>query len=804
MKRVMKRHTDIIRQWSLGAAAAALLACAGCSDDIIDNGNGITTTPSDCLAFTTYLTSENTPSATRSAVSNLGIVEERWDVQLESQKNGTATRASLTNHLSGEAGVIGYQYDDENAKTPIAGAGNGNNIEFTFDGDKLFSTNTTILWKSIGKKHLDIYAYAPYDMAATDNMSLDYTAALPVITYTVPDKMDDQKDLLVAKWTGNTDEYNGKTIPLAFDHALTAIHFKVGFDCKVKSVEFQNVYSKGTYSFEDENWEVDESLSASYKIDIPDDDNSFAAGESLLHKDDYLILMPQTLPEEATIVFTCEDKTYTTNIGGLTWEPGKLITYTFYRGKAPGTIYFDLAAADVKIDGETYSGAVYKDGKKEDVTGEYSKGQYYYVYQSTEANRDEIWKNGVCTPPIYEAVKSPDGTTSWCEFITNNTDVDQVIEAWDKNHNTLVEDVKRTATNNKISITGNVNCYLTIDNIYSTYQYATPQARRGAGLFFEPTGSNAELTVHIAGDNRLGAVHYYNKTPGNQIIFEGSGSLTVADVDGVTREGSDDIDNMVGVNSGEIGYWNNHWSSAIGGTDDNQHEEAYGIVINSGIIFAGTTKAENCTAIGGGGNAHGDVTINGGTVTAVATTTGTAIGGGIGFNVQGGTGTVTIMGGNVYAYNHANRWDIPSSAIGGAGSKKSYGSQGTVNISGGYVSADVSKITDWLLTEEAEELFGMKPSALRAYAYRHKIPTKREYGRTYYSKSHLDELRRTDLVNDERYYTVEQVRQIYGLSSANISHIVKVKHIEKVKVGVKNLLLRSDVERVMAERNQQP
>ena len=120
------------------------------------------------------------------------------------------------------------------------------------------------------------------------------------------------------------------------------------------------------------------------------------------------------------------------------------------------------------------------------------------------------------------------------------------------------------------------------------------------------------------------------------------------------------------------------------------------------------------------------------------------------------------------------------------------------------VAVDTSNITDWLLIEEAEELFGMKPTALRAYTHRHKIPTKREYGRTYYSKSHLNELRRTDLVNDERYYTVEQVRQIYGLSSANICHIVKVKHIEKIKVGVKNLLLRSDVERVMAEREKQP
>ena len=149
-----------------------------------------------------------------------------------------------------------------------------------------------------------------------------------------------------------------------------------------------------------------------------------------------------------------------------------------------------------------------------------------------------------------------------------------------------------------------------------------------------------------------------------------------------------------------------------------------------------------------------------------------------------------------WLYTTAKRNRIPICRIAG----KNYYSKKHIDDFFG-VSVDISRITDWLLTEEAEELFGMNPSVLRAYVYRHKIPTKREYGRTYYSKSHLDELRRTDLVNDERYYTVEQVKQIYGLSSANICHIVKVKHIEKIKVGVKNLLLRSDVERVMAERN---
>ena len=152
-----------------------------------------------------------------------------------------------------------------------------------------------------------------------------------------------------------------------------------------------------------------------------------------------------------------------------------------------------------------------------------------------------------------------------------------------------------------------------------------------------------------------------------------------------------------------------------------------------------------------------------------------------------------------WLYTTAKRNRIPICRIAG----KNYYSKKHIDEFFG-VSVDISRITDWLLTKEAEELFGMKPSALRAYVYRHRIPTKREYGRTYYSKSHLDELRRTDLMNDGRYYTVEQVQQIYGLSSANICHIVKVKHIEKIKVGVKNLLLRSDVERVMTERNKQP
>lgn len=117
------------------------------------------------------------------------------------------------------------------------------------------------------------------------------------------------------------------------------------------------------------------------------------------------------------------------------------------------------------------------------------------------------------------------------------------------------------------------------------------------------------------------------------------------------------------------------------------------------------------------------------------------------------------------------------------------------------IAIDTSHITEWLTTADVEQQFGMKVSAIRAYAYRHSIPTKKENGIAYYSKSHLEELRRPDLVSDSRYCTVEETAEKYGLSKANLHHIVKVKGIRKVKVGVRNLLLREDVERVMAERS---
>ncbi len=148
-----------------------------------------------------------------------------------------------------------------------------------------------------------------------------------------------------------------------------------------------------------------------------------------------------------------------------------------------------------------------------------------------------------------------------------------------------------------------------------------------------------------------------------------------------------------------------------------------------------------------------------------------------------------------WLYTTAKRNQIPMCKIAG----KNYYSKKHVEDCLG-LSVDIEAIEEWMTAEEAGARYGIKPSSIHCYVYRHGVPTKREYGVVLYSKKHFDEIMRPDLLDNPDYMTVEQISQKYGLQSANIHHICKVNNITRVKVGVKNLLLRAEVERVMAER----
>ena len=148
-----------------------------------------------------------------------------------------------------------------------------------------------------------------------------------------------------------------------------------------------------------------------------------------------------------------------------------------------------------------------------------------------------------------------------------------------------------------------------------------------------------------------------------------------------------------------------------------------------------------------------------------------------------------------WLYVSAKRNNIPMCKIAG----KNYYSRKHMDALFG-VAAEIEALTEWLTTDEAESLYSTTKESLRTQAYRRHIPTKREYGRTYYSKIHLDKIFRPDLKASDAYYTTAEAAEKYGMTKSNICVIVKTNHLTKVKVGVQNLIVKEELDRIMASR----
>ena len=681
----------------------------GCvKDDLTSSADNRTR---EYIGFTAALTADtrSTQGSTMTS-SYLSIDEQEWPLFAESDSE--QTRGSVVSALNGlQVGMYAIPYKVENSNNEFQNAVMTNEQFLFINNEELEAAGEYVLWSSVDQnaQYLRVYGYAPYDSSISATTDKGRTT----ISYTVDSDITKQQDIIATEIKDVPTNYC-QNIPLRFEHILTGVRFKAGFDCTVTSLKITDVKNSGNYTI----GEVWKSQSGSEDFSLPiDTGKEVAAGEDI--STEIFMMIPQALDGASVVMEYTENGTpgtITASLKGMRWDKGALVTYTIHKNRQQNYIYFDLAAGNIGIDrNNKYTGYVYVNGDKKTVTGTHSDNNVYYVYQSSTDERypeynisktgyasTEDFNNKVnCRIPDYAPVTY--NGQLWSDFITNNTSVEDVIEIWDDGKNVrgesatdeghvgvaVVRDVGRTHTGNKITFTpgdnaGSIN--LIIDNIYSSYQdiNSTDKFKRGrttGGIAFRPNdNSNSTLTINIVGDNRVGCVHYHNKNKdgGNALVFEGTGSLTVADTDFSKHRNTSD-------SGSPTGYYSNRSNSAIGNSDDAEH--AYNIIFNSGVIFAGTTKAEFCTAIGGGGNGHSSITINGGTITAVASATGTAIGGGTGLAAAGGEGYVTINKGNVYAYNFENYVGISTSAIGGAGSRDKKGSIGVVNIKGGYIYA---------------------------------------------------------------------------------------------------------------------
>jgi len=148
-----------------------------------------------------------------------------------------------------------------------------------------------------------------------------------------------------------------------------------------------------------------------------------------------------------------------------------------------------------------------------------------------------------------------------------------------------------------------------------------------------------------------------------------------------------------------------------------------------------------------------------------------------------------------WLYTSAKNNQVPICKIAG----KNYYSRKHMDALFG-VTAEIEALTEWLTTDEAESLYSTTKESLRTQAYRRHIPTKQEYGKTYYSKKHLDEIFRPDLKASDAYYTTAEAAEKYGMTKSNICVIVKTNNLTKVKVGVQNLIVKEELDLIMANR----
>lgn len=109
---------------------------------------------------------------------------------------------------------------------------------------------------------------------------------------------------------------------------------------------------------------------------------------------------------------------------------------------------------------------------------------------------------------------------------------------------------------------------------------------------------------------------------------------------------------------------------------------------------------------------------------------------------------------------------------------------------------------EWITGVQIEELYGLSTAARRTLVSRHKIPSKKVHETTFYSKADVEYARNPGLKDQKDYYTVEQIKEKFGLSREEVYSLARYKNIQKKRDGRFTLFLKEDVIRAIHERKQ--
>lgn len=195
-----------------------------------------------------------------------------------------------------------------------------------------WTTDTTYYWPGNGHT-LQFYALTPDDagirMPATP-------ASTHLSSYTVPQDVAEQHDILVATTEELSGNYNQAAVPLTFRHICTAVRFETGSQMQagsIKSVMLKGVKTTGAYDMATDKWVLTDATD-SYTLDVDKaTTGTETPGSGITNIENTFMMLPQTLPDGATVEVVFQDKvtgnerTLSAAIGGTEWPQGKTVTY---------------------------------------------------------------------------------------------------------------------------------------------------------------------------------------------------------------------------------------------------------------------------------------------------------------------------------------------------------------------------------------------------------------------------------------------------------------------------------------------
>ena len=222
---------------------------------------------------------------------------------------------------------------------------------------------TTEQWPYASAWKLNFYGYAPHHCPGVSVKNNDGFWA-PKITYTVPDDVTKQTDLLTTSRATERIQSQGK-VPLKFEHTLSAIRFETGDmqASRITKIALKGVYGKGEFNIGEFDWE-NQTNSRDF-TQILDVTTSSTSGEAINPPSGTFMMIPQTLPTGAKIEVTLTDlktgygTTLTADIGGTKWSRGYTYTYKINTSSITEETYLDILGYSSGFSYKGGSGAIY-------------------------------------------------------------------------------------------------------------------------------------------------------------------------------------------------------------------------------------------------------------------------------------------------------------------------------------------------------------------------------------------------------------------------------------------------------------